>query len=61
MFASACTALMCRFVLRLFTCLLVQHDDRWGHVLFWFTCQGHVLVEDVFFSSSSLSIFHIRI
>ena len=27
-FASACTTLLYRFVLRLFMCLLVQHDNR---------------------------------
>ena len=27
-FASACIALLCRFPLRLFMCLLVQHDNR---------------------------------
>ena len=34
-FASACIALLCWFVLRLFMCLLVQHDSRWRHVSFW--------------------------
>ena len=34
-FASVCIALLCQFVLRLFMCLLVQHDSRWMHVSFW--------------------------
>ena len=33
-FASACVALLCRFVLRLIMCLLVHHDSRWRHVSF---------------------------
>ena len=33
-FASA-SALLCRFVVRLFIGLLVQHDSRWRHVSFW--------------------------
>ena len=27
-FVSVCTTLLCRFVLRLFMCLLIQHDNR---------------------------------
>ena len=34
-FASACTALLYRFVFRLFICLVVDHDSRWRHVSFW--------------------------
>ena len=34
-FASACTTLLCQFVLRLFMFLFVQHDSRWRHVSFW--------------------------
>ena len=33
-FASACTTLLCWFILRLFMCLFVQHDNRWRHVSF---------------------------
>lgn len=31
-FASACVALLCRLVRRLFMCLFVQQDMRWRHV-----------------------------
>ena len=34
-FASACIALLCQFVLKLFMCLLEQHDSRWRHVSSW--------------------------
>jgi hypothetical protein len=37
-FASVCIDLLCRFVLRLFMCLLVQHDSRWRHVSLWWGC-----------------------
>ena len=52
MFVNACTALLCRLVLELFTCLLMQHDR---HVSFWWNVHRlHVgdmsLFEDVFFS-----------
>ena len=33
-FTNACTTLLCRCVLRLFMCLLVQHDSRCRHVSF---------------------------
>ena len=34
-FASAWTTTLCWFVLRLFMCVLMQHDSRWRHVSFW--------------------------
>ena len=37
-FAKACIALICHFVLRLFMFLLVQHDSSWScwrYVSFW--------------------------
>jgi hypothetical protein len=34
-FASAHTALLYMFVLRLLRCLLVQYYSRWRHVSFW--------------------------
>jgi uncharacterized membrane protein YcaP (DUF421 family) len=42
-FTSACTALLCWFVLILFMCLLVQHDSRWRHVQFSGMCIGYML------------------
>ena len=33
-FASVCISLMCRFVLRLFICSFVQHNNKWRHVSF---------------------------
>ena len=35
MFASVRTTLLWRFVLRLFMCLLMQHNSRWRDVSFW--------------------------
>ena len=66
MFASTCITLLCWFVLRLFMCLLVQHDSRWRHVsLWWDVCRLNVgdmsCSRMCFFSSSSISIFHIYI
>ena len=62
-FVSACIALLCRFVLRLFMFLLMQHDSRWRHVSFWWDV--HKLhVEGLSYLrifGSSLSIFHIEI
>ena len=29
---NVCIATLCRFVLKLFMCLLLQHDSRWRHV-----------------------------
>jgi len=39
--ASACTALLCRLVRRLFMCLFVQHDSKWRQLSFSFN--GHRL------------------
>ena len=35
MFASVCTTLLYQFVLRLFMRLLVQHDNWWTYISFW--------------------------
>ena len=32
--SSVCIAILCRFVLRLFMCLLMQDDSKWRHVSF---------------------------
>ena len=37
-FVSACTTLLCQFVLRLFMCLLMQHGSKWMHVSFVVGC-----------------------
>ena len=61
--ASVCIALLCRFVFRLFMCLLMQHDNRWRHVSFlWDVRKVHV--GDMFclrmcYFGSSLRIFQI--
>jgi hypothetical protein len=39
-FASACLALLCWFVLRLCMCLLMQHDSRWRHISLWWDVHG---------------------
>lgn len=46
-FTTACIALLCWFVFKLFMCLVVQHESRWGHVAF--SWDAHSLnVEDMF-------------
>ena len=65
-FAFVCIALLCRFVLGLFFCFLMQHDSRWRHVPFgWDVHRLHVGYMSClrtwffFFSSIFLCIFHV--
>ena len=66
MFAYAYNALLCWFVLRLFMCLLMQHDSRWRHVsLWWDVHRLHVgdmsYLSVCFFGSSLKYLLHLNL